>query len=62
MWGQTTTYPDGSTSSTNYDSSSRVSSTVDRNNNTTSYAYDDAGRRTGVTDALNNTTRLVARI
>jgi RHS repeat-associated protein len=54
---ETTTYPDGATTTYTYDSSSlMVRSVTNANGHTTTYAYDSMGNRTQTTDSLGNIT------
>jgi RHS repeat-associated protein len=51
-----TTFPDTTTTTTQYDAVGQVLQVTDARGNKTTYTYDGAGRRTAVTDALNHVT------
>jgi RHS repeat-associated protein len=47
----TTTFPDGSTKTSTYDSAGQLTAEIDQAGRTTTFAYDDAGNLASVTDA-----------
>ncbi len=50
-------YPDGSSTTNEYDSAGRLLATLDERENRTEYSYDELGRRTSVRNPLGETTR-----
>jgi RHS repeat-associated protein len=51
------TYPDGSSTTNEYDRAGRLVATLDERHNRTEFSYDEMGRRTSVRNPLGETTR-----